>query len=100
MIFDLSNCREGYLYDLAVGALNLDAGSREGLCGFHAANRAAYAPAVSGDNFHVVLAVEWLQGRERFCYLHVDFLRGQICLLLGQKSTEPRECNRKTAFGV
>ena len=75
MIFDLSYCREGNLNDLSVGALNLYAGSREGLGGFHAANCAADAPAVSGDYFHVVLAIQWLQGCERFCYLHVSFLR-------------------------
>jgi hypothetical protein len=30
-----------------------------------------------------------LQGRERFCYLHVNFLPAQICLLRGRKSTDP-----------
>jgi hypothetical protein len=75
MILYLGDCREGNLYDLSVGALNLNAGSREGLGGFHAANCAADAPAVSGDDFHVVLAIQGLQGCERFCYLHVNFLR-------------------------
>lgn len=89
MIFDLSDRRERYLYYLTVGALDLYAGSREGLGGFHAANCAADAPAVSGDDLYVVFAIEWLQGCERFCYLHVNFLPAQICLLLGRKSTEP-----------
>ena len=83
MIFDLGDCREGNLYDLSIGALNLYAGSREGLGGFHAANCTAYAPAVSGDYFHVVLAIQWLQGCERFCYLQVDFLPGSNMPLTG-----------------
>jgi hypothetical protein len=89
VILDLGNGGERNLYDLSVGALNLNAGSREGLGGFHAANRAANAPAINGDDFHVVFAIQWLQGRERFCYLHVNFLPAQICLLRGRKSTDP-----------
>jgi hypothetical protein len=100
MILYLGDCREGNLYDLSVGALNLYAGSCEGLGGFHAANCAAYAPAVSGDNFHVVLAIQWLQGCERFCYLHVNFLPIKYASYWAGSLPNRRECNRKTVFGV
>jgi hypothetical protein len=100
MILDLSNGGKRDLYDLSVGALNLHAGSREGLGGFHAANRTAYAPAVCGDDFHVILAIEWLQGCERFCYLHVTSSRLKYASYEAGSLPNGCECNRKTAFGV
>ena len=70
VILDLGDGREGDLDDLPIRYLNLDAGCREGLGGFHAANCSAHAPAVSRNNFHVVLAVKWLQSSERLRYFH------------------------------
>ena len=73
MILDLCDRRKRNLHDLAIGDLNLNTGRCEGLGGLHAANCATHAPAVRRDDLHVVLAVEWLQSRERLCYFH--FLR-------------------------
>ena len=70
MIFDLRNRGKWNLHDLPVRDLNLDAGSGEGLSGLHTANRASHPPAVGCNDLDVVLAVKWLQGRERFGYLH------------------------------
>ena len=70
MIFNFRDRRERNLHDLAIGDLNLDAGRGEGLGSLHAANCATHAPAVRCDDLYVILAVEWLQSRERLCYFH------------------------------
>ena len=58
VVYDLCDGREGDFDDLAVGALNLDAGRCQRLCGLHAADDAAYAVAVRCDDFDVVFAVK------------------------------------------
>src|SRR3982751_2287281 len=73
MVYDLLDCRKGYFDDLAVGALDLDAGRRQRLCGLHAADYAAYAVAVCCDYFYIALSVERAQGCEGFCNFHVLF---------------------------
>lgn len=70
MILDFGNRRKGDFYDLTVGALNLYAGSREGLGGLHATDCPSHPPAIRGDNLHVVFAIKWLQSCERFSYFH------------------------------
>jgi len=70
VIFNLGDRRKGNLDDLSVCDLNLDARSGEGLGGLHAANFASHAPAVRGNNLHVVFAVKRLQRGECFGYLH------------------------------
>jgi hypothetical protein len=70
MIFDLCNGREGDLYDLAIGGLDLHTGSGESLGGLHAANCPAHSPAVGRYNLDVVLAVKRLQRRECLGYFH------------------------------
>jgi hypothetical protein len=100
VILDLGDGGKRDFNDLSVGDLNLYAWSREGLSGFHAANCAAYAPAVRGDYFHVVFAIQWLQGCERFCYLHVNFLPIKYASYWAGSLPNRRECNRKTVFGV
>ena len=70
MVFNLRDGGKRDLYDLPVRNLHLYAGSREGLGSFHASNCAAHAPAISRNNLHVVFAVKWLQGCQRFGYFH------------------------------
>lgn len=70
MIFDFGDRREWDLHDLAVGALDLDAGSGERLGGFHAFNCAAHSPAISCNNLDVVFTVKRLQRRECLSYFH------------------------------
>lgn len=80
VIFDLGNCRERYFNYLSVCDLNLDAGCRESLGSFHAANRATHSSAVGRNNFHVVLTVQWLQSCERLGYLHGYYLPRYLAL--------------------
>ena len=61
MVLDLSDVREPYLDDFAVGAFNFDAGGGEGLSSFHAADYAANPFAVAGNDFNIVFSVERLQ---------------------------------------
>src|ERR1043166_1740139 len=70
VIFDLGNGREGDLYDLAIGCLDLHAGSGERLGGLHAANGPPHSSAVDGNYLDVVLTVKRLQRRECFGYFH------------------------------
>lgn len=70
VIFDLGDRREGDLYDLAIGAFDLHAGSGECLGGFHTFNCSAHSPSVSCNNLDVVFTVKRLQRRECFGYLH------------------------------
>jgi hypothetical protein len=70
MVYDFCDRQEGNLDDLAIGAFNLDAGRRQRLCRFHAADDAADAVAVCRHNLYVVLAIEWAQGCEGFSYFH------------------------------
>lgn len=60
MVFDFGYSREGYLYDLAVGTLNLDAGSRQGLSGFHAPHCSPHSPPVRRNDLNVVFTVKGL----------------------------------------
>lgn len=64
MILDFHDRREGNFHDLAICDLDLYAGSGEGLGGFHAPDNATHAPAVGGDNLHIVLAIKRLESRE------------------------------------
>ena len=73
MIFDLGDRREGNLDDLSIRDLNLYAGCREGLSGFHATNCPAHTPAVGCNDLDVIFAIKWLQGCERFGYLQGKF---------------------------
>lgn len=62
---------EGNFDDVAVGALHFDARFGERLRHLHAADNAAHACAVGGDDFYVVFGVERLQGGESFGDFHV-----------------------------
>jgi hypothetical protein len=57
VVFYLCDIGKRDFDDLAVCTLDLDARRGEGLSGFHAANDAAYAPAVACDNLDVVFAI-------------------------------------------
>lgn len=70
-VFDFSDGGERYLNYLTVGALNLDARSRQGLCGFHAPNNAAHSPAFKRYYLDIVFAVERLECRQGFSDFHV-----------------------------
>ncbi len=72
VVFDFGDGRKRYLDDLAACALNLYAGRRQGLRGFHAADDAAHALTIDGYDLNVVFAVQWLQGCQRFCNFHVS----------------------------
>lgn len=101
-MFDLSNCREGYLYDLAVRDLDLDAGCGERLGGLHTANCSTHTPAVGGNDLDVVLAVERLQSCERFSYFQNLISSTFRYLAFNQHGspTEAGKCNQKLVFGV
>jgi hypothetical protein len=71
VIDDLGDGVESDFDDLAVGALDFDAGFGESLRRLHAFDDAAHARAVLGYDLYVVFAVERLQGSERFNYFHV-----------------------------
>ena len=60
MVFDFHDCRKGDFDNFAVGAFDFDAGGRERLRGFHAANNPAHMKSINGYDFNVVLAVERL----------------------------------------
>jgi hypothetical protein len=73
MIYDFRDGREGYLDDLAIGHFQLQARSGQGLRCFHAADDAAHAIAVSGNDLYVVMTVERLQCCEGFGDFHYLF---------------------------
>jgi hypothetical protein len=62
-VLDFGDGGERYLDYLTVGALNLDARSRQGLCGFHAPNNAAHSPAFKRDYLDIIFAIERLERR-------------------------------------
>ena len=61
VIDDFGNRRERNLYDLAVGALDLDAGRRQRLRRFHAAHDAADAVASLRHDLNIAFAIKWLK---------------------------------------
>src|SRR5205807_8490523 len=65
VIDDFGNRRERNLYDLAVGALDLDARRRQRLRRFHAAHDAADAVALLRHDLNIAFAVEWLKRCQR-----------------------------------
>jgi hypothetical protein len=66
VVFNLGDRRKRYFDYLTVCAFYLDAGSCEGLSGFHAANNAPHALSIHRYNLNVVFAVERPQGSECF----------------------------------
>lgn len=83
MVNDLYDVGEGDFDDFAVGALNLDAGLGEGLCGLHAADDAAHAISVFGDDFDIIFIIERPERRESFCYFHCcNLILSLKCFLL------------------
>jgi hypothetical protein len=70
MIDDFRDGGKRYLDDLAVGYFHLQARGRQCLCGLHAADDAAHAIAVRGNDLYVVLAVERLECCEGFGDFH------------------------------
>jgi hypothetical protein len=70
MIYDFGDGRKRYLDDLSSGHFHLEARRSQCLGGLHAADDAAHAIAVRGDDLHVVLAVEWLECCEGFGHFH------------------------------
>ncbi len=62
-VVDFGDGGEWYLHYLAVGTLDLDARSRQGLRGFHAPNNAAHPPAFKRDYLDIVFAIERLEYR-------------------------------------
>ncbi len=89
MVFDFGDRRERNLHDLAIGAFDLDARSRQCLCGLHTANDAPNAIAVNRDDFDIVLAVERLEGRESFGYFHSVFI------LFGVHRSRALNCSKR-----
>src|SRR5436853_5172629 len=61
VIDDFGNRRERNLYDLAVGALDLDAWRRQRLRRFHAAHDAADAVASLRHDLNIAFAIKWLK---------------------------------------
>ncbi len=101
MIFDLGDRRERDLDDLSIRDLNLYAGCGESLGGFHTSNCSAHAPAVGCDDLHVIFAVKWLQGCERFGDFQGKFLPVRYLAFYGPGSLpKPNGCNRESGFGV
>ncbi len=78
MVFDFSDRGKRYLYNFAIRTLDFHARCRQGLGGFHAAHNPTDPTPVDGDNFDVVLAVEWLEGRESFGYFHSGYLSFRV----------------------
>ena len=78
VVFDFRDRRKRNLHDLAICNLDFYAGSSEGLGGFHAPNYATHSPTVNGNNFHVVLAIEWLQSRECLRDFHNSIPPGAV----------------------
>jgi hypothetical protein len=70
MIDDFRDGRKWYLDNFATGHFHLQARRGQGLCGFHAADNAAHAIAVRGDDLHVIMAIEWLECCEGFGDFH------------------------------
>jgi hypothetical protein len=70
VVYDLGDGRKWYLDDLASGHFYLHARRSQCLCGLHAADDAAHAIAIRGDDLHVVPAVEWLECGEGFGHFH------------------------------
>jgi hypothetical protein len=64
VIFYFRDRRKRNLHDLAIGNLDLYAGSGESLGGFHTPHCATHAPAIGGNNLYIVLPVQRLQSRE------------------------------------
>lgn len=60
MVFDFCDGREGNFYDLAVGTFNLDAGGRQGLCGFHTSDSSPDSPPIRRNDLYVVFTVKGL----------------------------------------
>jgi hypothetical protein len=71
MVFDFGDRRERYFDDLAVGTFDLDAGSGEGLSGFHASHNTPHALPVKRYDLNIVFAVQRLKGRKCFGDFHV-----------------------------
>jgi hypothetical protein len=71
MVFYFGDLRKWDLNYLAIRAFHFDAGCGQRLSSLHAFYNAAHALAVNHHDFNIVLAVEWLQSRERFSYFHV-----------------------------
>jgi hypothetical protein len=69
-VFDFGDGGKRYLNYLAVGALNLDTRSRQGLRGFHAPNNAPHPPAFKRDYLDIVFAIERLEYRQSFGDFH------------------------------
>ncbi len=70
MIDDFRDGGKRYFDDLAVGHFHLEARRRQCLCSLHAADDAAHAIAVRGNDLYVVLTVERLECCEGFGYFH------------------------------
>lgn len=70
MVFDFGDRRKRYFDDLTARTFHLDTRSGQSLCGFHAPDDAANAPAVEGDDLNVVFPVERLEGRKCFSDFH------------------------------
>src|SRR5687768_3755664 len=73
VVDDLGDNRKGNLHNLAVRALDLDAGCRQCLGRLHTSHGAAYAASVRHYNLYIVFPIEGAQGCEGFCYFHLGY---------------------------